>query len=188
MTAFHLFVVSSAVGWFLLIGLAVSVVRIEKAVVAMQAEKQEGPVVGSVAPELTNDDGTRSLGIRSFESALGLPRLVWFMQTGCGPCQLARSLVGAMASEHQDVATSWVNYVGTREAAVEWGSLVRLVVDPDRTNQTRWKIRRVPAVVVVGTDGVVAWKGSASRKSIEEALNALKTKKPAPRVRSRVGV
>lgn len=193
MTAFDVLVISSAVGWLLLIGLAVSVVRIEKAVVALQAEKQEGPPIGSLAPEITNDEGTRSVEIRSGEPALGLPRLVWFMQMDCGPCKLAQSLVGAIASDYKDTATSWVNYVGAAEGAEEfareWGSLVRLVVDPARTNQMRWKIRRVPSVVLVRRDGIVAWKGAVSRKSVEEALNALNAEHPAPsRPKSRISI
>jgi thiol-disulfide isomerase/thioredoxin len=177
MTILHLLLISSAVTWLLLIGLAVSVVRIEKAVVGLQARTQDGPPVGSVAPELVGmvNEGPHSMGIGSGEFEIGSPKLVWFMESGCGPCEHVRPLVGELAAEYQEDVTCWVNYLGTSEAAVEfarhWSSPVRVLADPDGRNHTRWQIRRVPSVVLLGSDGLVVWKGGPSRRSIKEALD-----------------
>jgi thiol-disulfide isomerase/thioredoxin len=177
MTVLHVLFLSSAVSWLLLIGLAVSVVRIEKLVLGMrtgQEPQDDGPALGSVAPEFADPEPIRPVNLGRADAMRGVPQLYWFMRTNCAPCLHLRPLVEAIASEYEDKVCCWVNCVGpsgaVEELAGEWDPIVRVVFDRQRTNATRWGVRRVPSVVLVGCDGVVAWKGRASREPVERAL------------------
>ena len=104
MTVLHVLFLSSAVSWLLLIGLAVSVVRIEKLVLGMrtgQEPQDDGPALGSVAPEFADPEPIRPVNLGRADAMRGVPQLYWFMRTNCAPCLHLRPLVEAIASEYE---------------------------------------------------------------------------------------
>jgi hypothetical protein len=161
--------------WIGLIGLAVTVVRLQDRLLERKLGSDpddDGPAVGSQAPVLL---GQASLRLPDSTGRV-LPQLVWFMRRNCAPCQESRSIVKRIADAHQGKLECLVNFVGGADevsALVQvWGAHVEIIADSARANVKQWRVRRAPFVFLVGEDGVIRWKGRGLSRAIESALAA----------------
>lgn len=164
MTASALLAILSALGWVLLFGLGVSVLRLQQAVIDLEGRmdsRDSGPEIGTVAPEI---EGTTMHGDDRIQTSVSShPRLVWFLSTTCKSCWESRSLVERIARDLGESVASIVSVEGTVEDvkafAEPWKSDVPVVADPEGMTRRLWHVARVPSVVFVGQDGLVKWRG-----------------------------
>jgi hypothetical protein len=174
MTALQVLYVAVILSWIGLIGVAVTVVRLQnhllKRTLDRNKSEDDSPSIGSPAPIL---GGTTS----PWEAAHALPQLIWFMKSHCTPCRNARSLVKSISDDYEGRLECLVSYAGS-EAEVPgfaqlWDARVKVIVDQDRGNAKHWRIRSVPSVFLVRSDGIIMWKASGTQKDLRRVLDAL---------------
>jgi hypothetical protein len=175
MTALQFVYIAVILNWIGLIGLAVTVVRLQERFSKSNlghSVDDDGPAVGSQAPVLVGHASPRLAD----DAEAVLPQLIWFMRSNCTPCRESRSIVGRIANAYEGKLDCLVSYAGTSEEASEFGQLwdahIDPIPDPERANAKGWLVRRVPFVFLVGKDGVIQWKGKGFSKDLESALEA----------------
>src|SRR5688500_18502603 len=111
MTIIHLLGIAVILNWLLLLGLAISVVRLQNRIASRQRGElpDEGPAVGSVAPPI--DAPLNGHGVGN----LSLPRVVWFMSADCSTCKRLSPAAEAIARDFSHSVQSVVNCTGTVE-------------------------------------------------------------------------
>lgn len=162
MTTLHVLLISSALNWVLVLGLALSVLRLRNVIVQQRRSPKpsSGPVIGLIAPALHG----LALPPEEAETHVGSrPRLVWFMSSRCNACERSRPVVELIAHDFRERVESIVNLSGSGEqvsACGDWGTDVFVISDPDRSNARRWSVTRLPTVVLVEGSGIVRWRSN----------------------------
>ena len=157
--------ITSGVLWVLVIGLAVSVVRVQRSVEALwraiEGRSAEGPKVGSPAPELSGDPVV-GRGPEDGRGQFGGPLVLWFMSVGCRPCRTLRGTVQAIANEYDERVRSAITCVGSEQEVAAFADGLSeecyVLADPTRVNASAWGVFITPFVVVVDSQGVVRRK------------------------------
>ncbi len=170
--------VMSGILWVLVIGLAVSVLRVQRSVEALwraiEGRSAEGPKVGSPAPELSGDPVV-GCGPETNVVNGGVPLILWFMSVGCRPCRTLRGTVQAIASEYDERVRSVITCTGSKEAVATFADRLShnccVLADPSRVNAAAWSIFITPFVVVVDSRGVV--RGKLAEIAIEPVRLAM---------------
>ena len=163
--------ITQAVLWLLVVGLAVSVIRLQRSVDSVrhmvEGRAAEGPEIGRPAPKLLNtgDEDASEFPLPTD----GRATILWFMAAACVPCRAIRGTIGAIATDYGERAHSVVNCVGNQEEVVEFASgiegPVHVMADPSRTNVNEWRVYITPFLIVVDS------RGTVSRKVAEVAID-----------------
>jgi thiol-disulfide isomerase/thioredoxin len=178
-------------------GAAVAVIAALGAAVIMSVLKRYGQVLLRVerlertlaehGVELDNDEfelevragvapGTAAPAAERLEPLLapGLPLLLIFASTTCGPC---RALVPDAAEWQRDHAgeltVAFAVDGPAQEVAAEYRGLEHVVVDGDRELYRAFRASGTPSAVLVGTDGRVASWVAAGASRIERLLDGV---------------
>jgi hypothetical protein len=174
---------------FAVLGLAVSVLRIQETVSRIQrsidGRAAEGLPIGTQAPALTgklvNGPAKLPADLISGQDASHAPtlRLVWFMAASCKPCNVLRPLIRTMADEYSATVTTFVSCVGNGAAAVQYfgeglGSNAVLLHDVDRRDARRWLVSSTPFAIIADRHGIVRKKFAAvTDEQVRVALEVL---------------
>lgn len=174
--------------WSLVIGLGVSVLRVQRSVTVLQlrlsGRESAGPNIGSAARMLV-DDATDAGGERSPFVLDGQATVVWFFSVGCAPCAVHRKTVSSIATDYAGRVRSVVTCVGrspmVAEFAQDIGGHCTVLADPHRRNADAWSVQVTPFVIVVDEGGRVRRKvARVSRESVKVAVDGvLDSKSPS---------
>lgn len=174
--------------WILLLGVALSVLRVQQTVGGIQYSLErraaEGPPEGGRAPMLLGRIfGWRAGKLQISEGVEILaadprPILLWFMGAGCRPCQHLLPTVSAIADEYGASVRSVVTAAGAPEEirflAERVSPSVTVIADPERVNAKRWQVHMTPFVIVVDAGGTIRRKiAEISLDQVQLALDGL---------------
>jgi thiol-disulfide isomerase/thioredoxin len=178
---------SLALTWCLLLGLAISVLRIQRGLATvlrtLEGRAAEGLPLGSVAPSFEGeammvDRSGKRTESRMPMGAYSQPTVVWFMSAGCPPCLAQRRVISQLAAEYQGKANMIVNCVGDSAAtayfAEELLGPVTVFADPKRVTVREWRVFLSPFAVVVDASGVIKRKiATITTEQVQLALDSV---------------
>ncbi len=176
------FYISHFLLWILVIGLAVSVLQLQRAfdslAFLLERRASEGPAIGVHAPALLDlsTEPARPIDIGSDERGT----VLWFVAAGCLPCRAHGATIARIADEFRQRVRTIVSCVGSGEEAAQFASHIdagcRVLPDPDRDNAGRWRVYSTPFVILVDSDGVIRGKvAEISRAQLQLAIDRLLT-------------
>jgi peroxiredoxin len=133
------------------------------------------PEIGAFAPPIHAPtlDGTVDL-----EALRGTPVIVNFWATWCVPCHVEMPELQAYHQAHPAARVLAVNLGESRSLIVDWvtqlGLTFDVVLDPDQSIASLYRLRGQPSTYVVAPDGVITsiFYGPTTRQSLESALAA----------------
>jgi thiol-disulfide isomerase/thioredoxin len=126
------------------------------------------PLLGQAAPSFRRAtvQGT------TVANSPGRVMVIEFFARWCIPCQRRLPAVEKLRSDLSDVIFVGVSLDQRPQDAIALVRVYRLgfpvILDPDRVLAGRFRVTELPAVIVVGKDGRVAWFGGAEQ--LEDAL------------------
>ena len=108
----------------------------------------------------------------------GTPVIVNFWATWCVPCRVEMPELQAYHQAHPAARVLAVNLGESRRQIVDWvtqlGLTFDVVLDPDQSIATLYRLRGQPSTYVIAPDGVITsiFYGPTTRQSLEAALAA----------------
>jgi thiol-disulfide isomerase/thioredoxin len=131
------------------------------------------PEIGALAPTWQ----TQTLdGSVDFEALRGTPLVINFWATWCVPCRVEMPELQALHEAQPTVRVLAVNLGEPTELIVDWvqhfGLTFEIVLDPDQTIASLYRLRGQPSTFVVSPDGVITqiYYGPTSQQALEAAL------------------
>ena len=143
----------------------------------VKAEPTWGLPIGALAPQLS---GVPFAGGESadFLPEKGKLNAVFFMSPGCSACKAVLPQLNAIGGAWKQANHFVVvpantddtrHYVSVLKKAVD-DSSIEVLSDAARTTARRYNVQSVPYLVVIGNDGKVCAKGSASTRNEVETM------------------
>ncbi|WP_323847074.1 protein disulfide oxidoreductase [Microbulbifer magnicolonia] len=102
------------------------------------------------------------------------PVLIYFWATWCGYCRVVSPAISDLAREHQVISVAMQS--GTEEELLAYldreGLQFPTINDPGGALGASWGVRVTPTIVIVGSDGEVAWvtSGTTSKWGLQLRL------------------
>lgn len=169
--------------WALVIGLAISVIRVQRSLESfrrsIERRASEGPEVGSVAPPLVSSINEQG-GAPSTFALDSRPTVIWFMSVGCPPCIALRETINAIALGYEEQIHSVVTCAGTASDVDDFAGkivntrTVTVLPDPARANASAWRVFITPFVIVVDSNGRIRRKmAQLSMSEVQLAVDSV---------------
>ncbi len=131
------------------------------------------PEIGALAPAWQTETLDGSV---DFENLRGMPLVINFWATWCVPCRVEMPELQALHEAQPTVRVMAVNLGEPLGLIVDWvqhfGLTFDIVLDPDQTIASLYRLRGQPSTYVVSPDGVIThiFYGPTSQQSLEAAL------------------